>query len=176
MTTEAKRDEKRLVQGFEWVSSMILALLTVAVIFTFLFRVVTVSGDSMKNTLQNKDTLLLSSLFYTPERGDIVVIHHQGEEPLIKRVIAVGGDRLRIEEESGAVYLNGELLEEPFVLGGITPTFGMEEEVLVPDGCLFAMGDNRSESKDSRMLGVFSLKEVMGEVIFRLSPRFGKID
>ncbi len=175
MTAQAEKNEKRLAQGFEWVSSMIMALLTVAVIFTFLFRVVAVSGDSMKNTLQDGDMLLLSSLFYTPERGDIVVIYHQGEEPLIKRVIAVGGDCLRIDEETGAVYLNGKLLEEPFVLGGSTPTFGMEDEVIVPDGCLFAMGDNRGESKDSRMLGVFSLDAVMGEVIFRLAPRFGKI-
>lgn len=174
--TYSDKEKKALIQGFDWVSSMILALLTVAFIFTFLFRVVQVDGDSMTNTLQHGDSLLLNSMFYTPERGDIVVINYHDEEPLIKRVIAVGGDRIRIDNETGVVYLNDKPLDEPYVRGGLTPSLGFEEELTVPQGYVFAMGDNRPESKDSRLLGAFSLDEVMGEVICRISPNPGKID
>lgn len=172
----SEKEKKVLTQSFDWVSSMILALLTVAFVFTFLFRVVQVDGDSMTNTLQHKDSLLLNSMFYTPEHGDIIVINYHAEEPLIKRVIAVGGDRIRIDNEAGVVYLNDKPLEETYVRGGYTPSFGLDEELTVPEGYVFAMGDNRPESKDSRLLGAFSLDDVMGEVICRLSPNPGKID
>lgn len=170
-----EKSKKVLTQSFEWISSMITALLAVAFVFTFLFRVVQVDGDSMTNTLQHGDNLLLNSLFYTPEHGDIVVINYHGEEPLIKRVIAVGGDRIRIDDAEGVVYLNGQPLDEPYVRGGFTPSFGFDEELTVPEGYVFAMGDNRPESKDSRMLGAFSLDDVMGEVICRISPNLGRI-
>lgn len=170
----ANAAEKRLSAGFEWVGSAVTALVAVALIFALLFRVVSVDGASMTNTLQHGDRLLLSSLPYSPEHGDVVVITRSNASPLIKRVIGVAGDTIRIDEE-GAVYRNGEQLSEPYIRGTNTPQNGMDAEITVPEGYIFAMGDNRGDSLDSRILGCFSLRDVVGETFFRLSPNPGKI-
>lgn len=156
--------------AFELMSSLIMALLAVVMIFTLFLRLVNVQGESMMNTLQNGDSVVLVSRFYTIERGDIVVIYREGEAPLIKRVIALAGDEVAISPEGGAVQCNGKLLEEPYVLGGFTPTYGMNQACIVPEGCVFVMGDNRSDSLDSRQLGTFSLDQVVGKVVYRLWP------
>ncbi len=176
METAKAPPATKLQSAFEWTSVLVMAAVAVSLVFQLLFRVVTVSGNSMFATLQNGDKLLLTTLFYTPERGDVVVIRRPGsEDPLIKRVIAVGGDRLFIDNETGQVYLNGTLLDEPYTYGAVTPAYDTAGEVLVPEGHIFAMGDNRGDSLDSRILGTFPVKQVMGEVSFRLLPRPGQV-
>ncbi len=174
--TATEKENKRLLQAFDWVSSLIAALLAVVVLFTFVVRMVRVDGESMTNTLQHGDNLLLSSMPYTPCRGDIVVVYHEETQPLIKRVIAIAGDTIRIDDEAGVVYLNGKPLDEPYVRGGRTPALEFTGELTVPEGQVFAMGDNRSGSLDSRYFGAFSLEDVMGKVIYRLTPQLGKIE
>lgn len=170
----SSRVAKWLATTYEWVSTGIGALLLLAFVYVFLFRVVSVNGDSMTNTLRHGDRLLLlSGMFYTPERGDIVVVHYRNEQPLIKRVIAIGGDCISIDEETGLVVLNGQPIEEPYVREGYTPKFEFAGELQVPEGYVFAMGDNRGDSLDSRTLGAFSEEEILGEVFFRLSPQAG---
>ncbi len=173
--TYTEKEKKRLSRSFDWVSSMIMALLAVVVIFTFLFRVVRVDGDSMTNTLTDGDSMLLSSMFYQLDRGDVVVINRD-EEPLIKRVIAVAGDTIRIDDANGVVYLNGKPLSEPYIRDGMTPSLGFEGELTVPEDHFFAMGDNRCYSMDSRMLGAFSLDDVMGKVLYRIAPNPVKME
>lgn len=158
---------------FEWLSAGITAVVLVAILFSCVLRIVNVSGDSMRNTLQNQDRLVLSNFCYKPQYGDIVVIIRRHDTPLIKRVIGLEGDRIRIDATSGIVYRNDEALDEPYVLGGFTPQRGMHSEITVPEGTLFALGDNRSESLDSRMLGPLSLDDLAGRVLFRLTPRPG---
>lgn len=160
---------------YEWLSSAIVAVVVVAILFSCVLRIVNVSGDSMKNTLQNRDRLVLSNFLYEPDYGDIVVIVRENDTPLIKRVIGLAGDRIRIDGTTGVVYRNGEPLDEPYVLGGFTPQNGMKQEITVPEGTLFAMGDNRSESLDSRMLGPLSTDNLVGRVLFRLTPNPGLI-
>lgn len=160
---------------YEWLSSAIVAVVVVAIVFSCVVRIVNVSGDSMKNTLQNKDRLVLSNFLYEPDYGDIVVIVRENDTPLIKRVIGLSKDRIRIDEKSGLVYRNDEPLDEPYVLGGFTPQNGMRMEITVPEGTLFVMGDNRCESLDSRMLGPLSVDNLVGRVLFRLSPRPGRV-
>lgn len=162
---------------FEWVSILIGALIAVVVIFTFLFRVVGVSGDSMCNTLMDRDRLVLITRFYTVERGDIVVLYREGAEPYVKRIIAVEGDTIDIDDESGRVLLNGETLQEEYVRDGITPAREFDGPYTLGKGELFAMGDNRLWSLDSRQLGVFTVNEIVGEAVFRLFPfeSFGSI-
>ncbi len=162
---------------FEWVSMLIGALIAIVVIFSLLFRIVGVSGDSMCNTLMDRDRLVLITQFYTIEHGDIVVVYREGEEPYIKRVIALEGDTIDIDDESGQVLLNGEILYEEYVRDGITPSHGFEGPYTVKKGEVFAMGDNRVWSLDSRQLGTFSVDEVVGEAVFRLFPfqSFGAI-
>lgn len=158
------------VSAYEWMSSLTVALLVVAFVFLLFFRIVGVSGDSMKDTLHDQDRLVLISQFYSVKRGDIVVINRHKEEPLIKRVVAVAGDTIEIDEQRGIVILNGTELQETFVRGGVTPAYGFQGPYTVPEGYIFAMGDNRSESNDSRQLGAFPLEHVAGKVVFRLFP------
>lgn len=160
---------------YEWLSSAIIAVMVVVIVFSCFVRIVNVHGDSMTNTLQNNDRLLLSNLFYEPDYGDIVVIVRDEASPLIKRVIGLPGDRIRIDEESGIVYRNDVPLDEPYVRGGFTPQNGMKTEITVPEDMLFAMGDNRSESLDSRMLGPLPMENLAGRVLFRLAPRPGAV-
>ncbi len=170
MEEKQSKPSGALRTAFDWIASLIGALIVVAVVYAFLFRVVTVSGDSMDRTLQHGDNLIMITRFYTAERGDIVVVERQGEEPLIKRVIALAGDTVRIDKETGTVYLNDQVLQEPYIRDGTTPPFGLDKPYTVPDGCLFVMGDNRCWSLDSRELGAFSEEAVLGEVVYRISP------
>ena len=159
---------------------LVTSLLLVGILFACLFRTAGVDGESMKNTLQDGDYLVLYRLLYQPQRGDIVVInryHAQNgrvEEPLIKRVIGVAGDTVEVTED--AVYLNGEMLEESYDLyydhadRQNRPTC---EKLTVPEGKLFVMGDHRDNSKDSRSIGCVDVEDVMGKAVWRISPDFG---
>lgn len=171
------KENSALATCFEWVSLLITALVSVVIIFALFFRVVSVSGDSMDDTLQDGDRLILITQFYTIERGDIVVVTREGEEPYIKRVIAVAGDTIDIDNESGCVMLNGQALSEDYVLGGYTPSLGFDGPYTVREGEVFAMGDNRRWSLDCRQLGAFSVNDIAGEAAFRLLPfdTFGSI-
>ncbi len=168
--TTDKQKQSALASWFEWMSMFIGALVAVVIIFAMLFRVVGVDGQSMRDTLQHRDFLVMITRFYTLERGDIAVIYREGEEPLIKRVIGVAGDTIEINEENGCVYRNGKKLKDAYVLGGVTPTFGFDEPYTVRKGEIFVMGDNRSDSLDSRQLGAFSIDDVMGKAVYRLFP------
>lgn len=178
MQTREMTHKSSSVSGvFEWLSSLIAALIAVAVVFCFFFRVVTVDGESMTNTLQHGDNLIMISRFYSLERGDVVVISYDEGEPLIKRIIGMPGDMVDIDEE-GRVCVNGAVLDEPYTRDGVTPTMGAALPYVVPQGHIFAMGDNRAESLDSRMVGPFAISDVLGEAVYRISPfdRLGRFD
>ncbi len=168
-TTEKKKNGA-LSTCFEWASMLIGALVAATLVFSLLFRVVAVDGVSMCDTLQHGDRLLLITQLYKIERGDIVVIEEETHGPLIKRVIAIEGDTVAIDAETGEVILNGELLQEAYVRGGYTPPFALDAPYTVPTGQVFVMGDNRPDSLDSRRLGAFSTTDVLGEVAYRLYP------
>ncbi len=165
----------RMAVVYDWISSAIAALVVVALVFALLFRVVSVDGASMTNTLQHGDRLLLSSVSYSPAYEDIVVITRTQDAPLIKRVIGLAGDRIRIDAATGIVYRNDAPLAEPYVRGGFTPNNGMTEELTVPEGHIFVLGDNRSDSLDSRILGPLSLENVVGKVMYRIAPNPGSV-
>lgn len=164
---------------YDWISAAIFSLMLVTLVFSFCFRIVEVDGDSMNPTLWNTERLITSRLAYAPQRGDIVIINRYTKEPLVKRIIAVGGDRLRIDEDGG-VYVNGEKLNEPYIEGITYPLgFGTEEQV-VPEGCVFVMGDNRQNSTDSRYMdqvGFVKESDLIGKAVFRILPlnRFGSL-
>ncbi|HOJ48559.1 MAG TPA: signal peptidase I [Bacillota bacterium] len=185
--TEADAQEKKqkkkqsAIQGlYEYVETFCYALALMILLFMFVFRYVSVDGDSMLYTLHNNDKLVISNLAYTPKTGDIVVIKHS-PKPLIKRIIAVGGQRVRIDYENWAIYVDGEKLDEPYVrrIAGVPMAGGAyatDEEFLVDEGKIFVLGDNRNNSKDSREFGLFNESDILGRVIFRVYPNFGKVD
>ena len=147
------------------------AFLIPYLLFTFLFRVVGVEGDSMMDTLYGGDRLILCPALSSPDRGDIVVINRYTDEPLVKRVIGVAGDTLEIDEELHRVRLNGELLDEPYVQYP-TPAYDMTGEVAVPEGYVFVMGDHRNDSHDSRAadIGLVPVDDIVGWAAFRIWP------
>lgn len=182
---------------YDYLEVFCYALAAMMVLFLFVFRLVTVDGDSMRTTLTNGDKLIISNLFYTPETGDIVVInpenHGDADEPIIKRVIATEGQTVRIDFENWAVYVDGVKLDEPYIQdmmeiekqrwGEETPMDGTnvpkyKKEFTVGDNKVFVMGDNRNNSKDSRSreYGEMGVNRILGKVIIRLMPDFGLVD
>lgn len=178
---ELQIDDKSIKSLYEWVEAAVFSMICVSIVFMFLFRIVSVDGDSMFPTLYNYDRLIISRFNYAPQRGDIVIINRYSEEPLVKRVIAIGGDLLEINGDKNQVIVNGKELEELYVFG-ITQPLGFEpNKQVVPDGYIFVMGDNRQNSKDSRdSLGVGFIKQtdIMGKAVFRFFPlsRAGRLD
>ena len=102
-------------EAYDWIQSLISALLICVLVFVFVMRIMDVKGSSMVPTLKNGDKVLVSDLFYEPARGDIVVFKkdsYDSGKALVKRVVAVAGDVVNIDFEKGIVYVNGEALEE----------------------------------------------------------------
>ncbi|MBR5242224.1 MAG: signal peptidase I, partial [Clostridia bacterium] len=170
---------KKLIGNiFDFLELFVFTLAVVVLLLSFFFRHSVVDGDSMLGTLHNGEHLIISDLFYSPSRGDIVVFedHSTGfKKPLIKRIIGVGGDEIRISGKK--VYLNGELLEEDYVY-----VDGYQNDasivLVVPEGELFVMGDHRNESSDSRMFGTIPEDAIIGRVVLRFYPfdKFGAVD
>ena len=167
----------------DWVKtiaiSLVLAFLIVQVI-----KPTIVSGESMYPTLNNKDYLILNRLSYKfgdIKRGDIIVFKtdlkqdNGKEKDLIKRVIAIPGDHLVIMDSQ--VYLNDKLIEEPYIDNAYTSG---DIDIVIPDGEVFVMGDNRENSKDSRSedVGLVNESDLLGEVMIRLLPlnKIGSVD
>ena len=149
----------------------------VLLVFSLLFRVVIVSGPSMKNTLIDGDWLLLMGnvLYREPKQGDIVVAckeTYDNGTPIIKRVIATEGQVVDIDFENGIVYVDNVELYEPYILSKTTLFEGVKFPLTVDEGCIFVLGDNRGESKDSRStdIGLIDCREILGKAIFVLFP------
>ena len=169
-----RKMKERRGDVFDWVQSLVVALLVCVLLFTFVGRIVNVSGTSMLDTLRNNDRIVISDLFYTPKRGDIVVLRKTSfsDEPIVKRVIALGGQTVNIDFEKGVVYVDGEALDEPYILEPTRRRIDFEDETLVPEGCVFVMGDNRNGSTDSRDLRIGCVDErlIIGKALFLLIP------
>lgn len=154
---------------------MILAVFML--IYVLFFRVVVVVGDSMNDTLVDGDRLLLisSTLYNNPKQGDIIVASKdsfRNGECIIKRVIATEGQVIDIDFATGAVYVDGEEIEELYLASPTLDNEGMVFPLTVAEGCVFVMGDNRGDSQDSRspQIGLIDEREILGKVIFLLIP------
>lgn len=170
-------DQKRREKNFtilEWFDALVLALTMVLILLLFLIRTVNVDGSSMVPTLQDGEQLLARSVLYKPQRGDIVVVdsYISYGAPLIKRVIAVGGDTVDIDIVRGVVIVNGETLDEPYVSAPTHNAGDMTFPLTVPEGMVFLLGDNRPSSKDSRYaeIGLIDERDILGKVFFRILP------
>ena len=178
IVTDKDKDETITVSEllFEWAGAIFTALIVVLLILTFFVRQVTVSGGSMNDTLKNDDRLLVTNFMYTPKNGDIVIISHGSSysEPIVKRVIAVGGQRLDIDYFKNEVSVDGVLLHEDYIKGRtIKPQSPIKTtNFVIPDGYVFVMGDNRENSTDSRsvLVDIVPVQNIMGKAFFRLFP------
>ena len=159
---------------YEVIDSIKGAAVVVFLSFTLVFRVVGVDGDSMNPTLNDGDWVAVTSTVSGYEQGDIIVITQPWEKnvPIIKRVVAVGGDTVYIDFNKNEVYVNGELLDEPYIAQPTRLHYDVQFPLTVEEGKLFVMGDNRNDSLDSRSskIGMIDERYVLGKAVFRLSP------
>lgn len=179
LETELKREKYRITY-VRVLLSTIYTLVTVAavavLIAVLLLPVLQIYGSSMTPCLE-EDDIVLSVKSSELKSGEVVAFYYNNKI-LIKRVIACPGDWVNIDEE-GNVYVNNELLDEPYVQDKAFGDCNIELPYQVPDERYFVMGDHRSVSVDSRnsMVGCVSEEQVVGEIIFRIWPitRIGKI-
>ena len=175
-----QEQERKTVQGrdlYEWIQSLVGSVLVVVAIFTFGIRMLGVDGHSMLNTLQHGDRLMVvNPIFYHDYKyGDIVILRKTGvfdNEPIVKRVIATGGQTVDIDFSEGVVYVDGEALEEDYIREPTYTAEGTEFPLTVPEGSIFVMGNNRNGSSDSRdyRLGTVDTRYVIGKAAFLLFP------
>ena len=170
----ASKRDKLFKELYEWLECGVMALILVVLIFTFIGRTSFVSGSSMTNTLVDGDMLFVSRWGFNAEPGDIVVATkpYSHNEPIIKRIIATGGQTVDINFEEGIVFVNGEMIDEDYVRTPTNRNYGMEFPLTVPEGYVFLLGDNRNGSYDSRAseIGLVDERYVMGKAYFRVYP------
>lgn len=175
-------DQHMKSELWEWLKSILIALILVILIRSFIFAPTTVYGQSMEPNFVDRERLIINKFIYyikEPQRGEVIVFHAPEQKNYIKRVIALPGETVKVDGDN--VYVNGEIIEEPYLKEAIQKAsenglnynyfnfkVGVDgiEEVTVPENTLFVMGDNRSNSKDSRMesVGFIPIDEVVGRV------------
>ena len=173
------------VDLYFWLQALVMVLVALILIFTFIGRIIGVDGDSMYPTLHHGDMLLLQSIGYTPKQGDVVVLTKEfdaADGPIVKRVIAVGGQHVEIDYNAGTVSVDGQVLSEPYINTSEImrePYYENLTSVDVPEGSIFVMGDNRNHSSDSRDVTLATVDEryVLGRALWVLVPfqNFGAV-
>jgi signal peptidase I len=170
-----RKKESGLRNAVEWVVIIGGAFLVAFVVKTFLIQAFFIPSGSMLPTLHEEDRVLVNKLSYDlhdVHRGDLVVFERPENEAagqikdLIKRVVGLPGER--IESRDGAVYIDGDLLEEPYLADGAETT-GLEPQT-VPEGHVFVMGDNRGDSMDSRVFHAIDEDLIVGRAFVRVWP------
>ena len=167
---EKQQQSPSAVRGqgmLEWYEALISAALVLVLIFSFFFRIIQVDGRSMVPTLTHGDKLIVWAAGYTPQRGDVVIVDSYTVygKPLVKRIIAKGGDTISIDYDAGTVTVNGELLQEDYIAAPTYLGYDVQFPFTVPEGTLFVMGDNRNMSTDSRnsYVGLVNKNDIIGE-------------
>ena len=170
---------------FDWLEVLVHAIIVVVICFTFVFRIATIDGPSMEDTLHNGEKVIISNFLYEPKAGDVVVISRNKENsvytmndtntPIIKRIIALEGQTVDIDFEAGVVYVDGIALKEPYTKTPTNVNHGMQFPVTVSENCVFVLGDNRNDSLDSRSpqigeYGMIDTRYILGKALFRILP------
>lgn len=179
---EQKASKKKIKEIWAWILPYIITFI-VAIGLLMCFRIVNVEGTSMNDTYQDGDIVVVNSIEYALSNkdilhyGDVIVINPTGDAkaPLIKRVIAVGGDTLDIDFDNGTVTVNDIVLQEDYIKEPTTRNDGgFTYPIKIPEGHYFVMGDNRNNSADSRNahIGMIPNDKILGKVIFQIPNIF----
>ncbi len=184
---ETPKKNPFLKEVFEWVKAIAIALVVAFLLRNYVLTLAKVSGESMEPTLQNADRLYVNRVAYTPQKGDVIIFEPASDpgRPYIKRVIATEGDTLYIDFKTGDVYVNDEIIDEPYInepthLKGsyinfliMSGSYSRENPITIQKDHFWAMGDNRNASKDSREVGQIPVDELIGHATFRFWPLDG---
>ncbi len=189
---ELPKKNNFLKEVFEWVKAIAIALVVALLLRNYVMTLATVSGESMEPTLQNSDKLYVNRVAYKPQKGDVVIFEPGSDpgRPYIKRVIATEGDTLYIDFSTGDVYVNGEIIDEPYIdepthrsdsytdMLQLLGDYSKDKPITIKEGYFWAMGDNRNNSRDSRALGPIPVDELIGHATFRFWPlnNMGSVD
>lgn len=164
--------DKIIINIYDMASVLGVAVVTIMLIFTFIFRVVGVVGTSMVPTLQDKDYLIVSAFDSNPSYGQVVIITQPNafDEPIVKRIIATENQVVDINFFTGDVYVDGVLLDEPYINNRTTNSEGITFPVTVPENHVFVLGDNRQGSTDSRSdkIGFIHEDYILGVAKYRV--------
>lgn len=178
---------KTVINIFDWLDVFFKAIVIVVLLFTVVFKIATIDGESMENTLFENEKVLISNLFYEPEQGDVVVVsrNYKNEynaldrkyQPIIKRVIAVEGQTVDIDFVTGVVTVDGKKLDESYVKTPTNLSYDIKFPITVEKDHVFLLGDNRNSSLDSRSseigesgTGQVNKRYILGKAIFRIFP------
>ena len=169
------KDQQMRLDLYDWIQSLMVALVICVALFIFVVRVIDVSGSSMFPTLHNGDKMIVSGLFYKPKYGDVVVFKTDSYDPnkaLVKRVIATEGQEISIDFDRGVVYIDGTPLEEDYIAELTNNKLDFIGPQTVPEGCVFCMGDNRNASTDSRKkeIGMVDERMILGRAFYVAFP------
>lgn len=176
---EKKGEEKTSFKQdlYYWTQALIVVLVGLILACTLAGRVIRVVGSSMVPTLHQNDLLLLWSVGYTPQRGDVIVLRKESflSYPVVKRVIATGGEHVTVDYTTGTVSVDGVALDEPYINELMVDTgkpYLTVLDVTVPEGSVYVLGDNRNNSSDSRHqdLGTVDERYILGKALFRIFP------
>lgn len=195
---EAYTAKQLLEDALDLIESVMASVFVVMMLFTFVFCVATVEGESMVPTLASGDRLMVNRLFHNYDRGDILILNsktayimnketgefHESKglgKRIVKRLIAKAGEEVNIDFAEGIVYVNGQALDEPYVNTLTNRDNGaFNYPFTVPEGYVFVLGDNRNISRDSRHpdVGLVPTEDIIGSVVIRLTPfaNFGKVN
>lgn len=177
-TNEEKSKKEKIIEFFESTLAYVIIIGIAILIRTFVVTPVQVDGLSMYSTLDDNEILILKKYDKSFSRFDVIVFKHN-KSRLIKRIIGLPGDTL--EYKNNKLYINGKYVKEKFLTNGqITSDFSLKDYGYekIPEGYYFVMGDNRTNSIDSRVFGLVSKEEIYGTTNFAVFPldKFGNIN
>ena len=189
---EIKKENKKSLfslknELFDWLEILITAIILLVILFSFVFKVVTINGRSMQNTLHHGEKVIISNIGYEPKHGDIVVISRNAnnltnstdaDTAIIKRIIATQGQVVDIDFQTGTVFVDGVPLKENYVNTPTNLRGDVNFPVVVNEGCVFVLGDNRNDSTDSRNSsigngGMIDTRYILGKALYRIFPLNG---